>query len=190
MQPSTKVRPYVYNGINPITGEFYIGYREINTKPSHIDILEYRTSSKVVEPIFDMMTWQVLAEFETGKDAYDFEQLSIYENWDNPLLLNERCYFQKERFKSKKGSVPWNKGKPGLQSHSETTKEVIRKKRATQVFSSETCIKISKSLVGNSRSKKPRSIEQNLAKSSRQTGQKRGPYKKKSVNSIQSQLRS
>lgn len=111
--PSTQVRPYVYFGYNPTTGEFYIGYREANNKPSHIDLFEYRTSSKTVEPMFDQMIWTILAEFDLGDDAYDFEQLSIYENWNNPLLLNDVCYYGKARFKAKKGC---NKGKknPGV----------------------------------------------------------------------------
>ena len=115
--PSTKVRPYVYFGYNPITGEFYIGYREANTKPSHIDLFEYRTSSKAVEPIFDQMVWTILAEFDLGNDAYDFEQLSIYENWDNPLLLNETCFYEKKRFKRKKGGSSWSKGKTFSEDH-------------------------------------------------------------------------
>lgn len=98
--PSTKVRPYVYFGFNPVTEEFYIGYREANTEPSHIDLFEYRTSSKIVNPIFDQFIWTILAEFEIGDDAYDFEQLLIYENWNNPLLLNENCHYEGKRFKS------------------------------------------------------------------------------------------
>lgn len=88
--PSTKVRPYVYFGFSPITEEFYIGYREANTKPSHIDLFEYKTSSKTVRLIFDRMIWTILAEFENGDDAFDFEQNLIAEHWENPLLLNEQ----------------------------------------------------------------------------------------------------
>lgn len=106
---STKVRPYVYFGHNPMTGEFYIGDREANTKPSHIDLFEYRTSSKIVEPIFDQMDWQVIAEFETGNDAFDFEQLSIYENWNNPLLLNKNVRLPNGR-KRFKNDQSWSKG--------------------------------------------------------------------------------
>jgi len=116
--PSTKVRPYVYFGYNPVTGEFYIGYREANTKPSHLDLFEYRTSSKIVQPFFDQMIWTILAEFENGDDAFDFEQRLIGENWNNSLLLNKQYRLPngRKRFKSKKGcnkgKVPWNKGIP------------------------------------------------------------------------------
>jgi len=106
--PSTKVRPYVYIGIHKETGQIYVGYREKNVrlnKPSHIDLFEYRTSSAIVQPIFDQFDWLIAAEFEIGDDAYDFEQFSIYENWDNPLLLNESCFYDKKRFKCKKGNI-------------------------------------------------------------------------------------
>ena len=92
--------PYVYRLDNPITGEIYIGYREANRKPSHEDLPEYRTSSKYVGPRFEEFNWTILAEFFNGEDAYDFEQLSIHENWDNPLLLNRNCNYGKKRWKT------------------------------------------------------------------------------------------
>jgi hypothetical protein len=46
---SEKSTPYVYICTHNVTGEFYIGYREANKKPSHIDLLEYKTSSKKAE---------------------------------------------------------------------------------------------------------------------------------------------
>jgi len=88
---STKVAPYVYMCVHKITNEFYIGYREKNIKlgiTSDIDLPKYRTSSKKVKPRFEEFTWKILAEFQTGNDAYDFEQELICEHWDNPLLLN------------------------------------------------------------------------------------------------------
>ena len=92
--------PYVYRLDNPITGEIYIGYREANKLPSHEDLPKYRTSSKYVEPRFEEFNWTILAEFFNGEDAYDFEQLSIHENWDNPLLLNRNCNYGKKRWKT------------------------------------------------------------------------------------------
>lgn len=105
--PSTQVRPYVYICFNKETGEFYIGYREANTVPSHLDFLTYRTSSTVVKPSFEKYDWWIVAEFITGNDAYDFEQTLIFENWNNPLLLNENCRFNsKKRFKSNLKNKP------------------------------------------------------------------------------------
>ena len=65
--PSTRVKPYVYMGHNPVTGEFYIGYREANTKPSHIDLFDYRTSSNRVRPIKGPQ--QILRCPHCGKDG-------------------------------------------------------------------------------------------------------------------------
>lgn len=102
---STKVMPYVYLGIHKITKEFYIGYREANTIPSHLDLFKYRTSSTIVEPNFNEYDWYIVAEFYNGDDAYDFEQQLIYENWRDPLLLNEqyRLRHGKKRFKNNVG---------------------------------------------------------------------------------------
>jgi len=106
---SEKVKPYVYMGTHRGTGEFYIGYREDNVRlnrPSHLDLFEYRTSSKVVNPNFDDYAWCIIAEFNSGNDAYDFEQELIFEHWNNSLLLNKNCHFSsKKRFKTS------NKGK-------------------------------------------------------------------------------
>ena len=99
---STQVRPYVYFGIHKVTGEIYVGYREFNVQlgiPSTIDLFTYRTSSKIVNPIFDEFDWYVVAEFFSGDDAYDFEQQLIYEHWNNPLLLNQHCTHGQERWK-------------------------------------------------------------------------------------------
>lgn len=102
---STRVMPYVYLGIHKITKEFYIGYREANTTPSHIDLFKYRTSSTTVQPKFDEYDWYIIAEFYDGNDAYDFEQHFIYEHWSNPLLLNEQYRLPngKKRFKNNEG---------------------------------------------------------------------------------------
>lgn len=97
---STQVRPYVYICVHKETGEFYIGFREKNKLPSHLDLPTYRTSSKKIKPIFDQFNWQVLAEFFDGNAAYDCEQFLIHENWGNDLLLNKACFYNhKRRFK-------------------------------------------------------------------------------------------
>jgi len=94
-------------GINRITGEIYIGYREINVKlnrPSHIDFPLYKTSSDEINDFnFNDYDWIIVAEFFTGDDAYDHEQLMIYEEWNNPLLVNRVCYHGKTRFKNRPG---------------------------------------------------------------------------------------
>ncbi|HET8688552.1 MAG TPA: hypothetical protein VFM18_18215 [Methanosarcina sp.] len=136
--PSSKVMPYVYMGIHKTTRHIYIGYREANTLPSHLDIFEYRTSSKIVNPKFDEYEWYILAEFFDSNSAYDLEQKLIFENWNNPLLLNQNCQYGKRRFKP-------------LLKHTEETcakksKSMLGKN--TRARSYEVCQEISKSLSG------------------------------------------
>jgi len=87
------IYPYVYRVDHP-SGEFYIGYRSANKVPAADDfgIRSYP---------FEEYTQTIVAEFftDTAKaNAYDFEQALIYENWENPLLVNKRCYHGKIRF--------------------------------------------------------------------------------------------
>lgn len=97
---SDKPLPYVYKGTHLITGEFYIGSRTAkNIQCSHLDLQKYRTSSREIKKRFDEFNWVIIAEFFTGNDAYDFEQESIYQEWNSPLLLNKSCYYGKLRFR-------------------------------------------------------------------------------------------
>ena len=114
---SSQAKPYVYICVHNVTSKFYIGYREKNVKlnlTSNVDFPLYRTSSKTVRPNFNEYDWYIVAEFNTSEDAYDFEQQLIFENWDNPLLINSNCHYNKRRFKSvvgsNKGKIAWNKG--------------------------------------------------------------------------------
>ena len=102
--PSTSIYtnpalPYVYRVENKTTDELYIGSRWANKLPAHLDFgIKYKTSSKKVEPIFDQFSWEIVAEFPTGVEAYDHEQFLIYQCWGNPLLLNGHCTHGKERW--------------------------------------------------------------------------------------------
>lgn len=80
----------MYKGVHRGTGEFYIGYRETNTIAAHLDLGgKYYTSSKyVTERGFDNFDWVIVAEFVTGKDAFEYEQRLIKEHFDDPLCLN------------------------------------------------------------------------------------------------------
>ena len=92
--------PYVYKGTNPETNEFYFGSRWGNKVPAYQDLgFEYFTSSKIVEPIFEEFTWEIIEEFETGDEAYDYEQLLIFESWNTKGLLNKHCTHGKERWR-------------------------------------------------------------------------------------------
>lgn len=93
---SSQSRPYVYICTHKQNKSFYIGFRQRNValgRTSDKDLPLYKTSSKIVRSKFDEFDWQILAEFTDGNAAYDFEQLLIHENWDNPLLLNQSCHF-------------------------------------------------------------------------------------------------
>ena len=108
---SEQVRAYVYICIHKVTGQIYAGYREKNIRlnlPSHLDFPLYRTSCPKVSESFDEYDWYIVAEFISGDDAFDFEQQLIFENWDNPLLLNEQYRLSngKKRFKSNLKNKP------------------------------------------------------------------------------------
>ncbi len=65
---SEKILPYVYKGTHKETGKIYIGVRYASAKtrknlPSHIDLYNYKTSSRIVKPIFDQFDWIIVAEF-------------------------------------------------------------------------------------------------------------------------------
>lgn len=95
------VLPYVYRLTHKETGEFYIGYREANTVKSHIDLPEYRSSSKRVKALgFDNFNWEIVAEFFDGDHAYLFEQELIDENFSDPLCLNRYRITSGNRFKN------------------------------------------------------------------------------------------
>lgn len=100
---STKSAPYVYKCVNIETGQFYIGYRRNNKVPSDQDFPSYRTSSGEIKQNFNLYEWNIIAEFFSGDDAYDFEQKLIYENWGNPLLLNKSCFFNKRDLEDQGG---------------------------------------------------------------------------------------
>jgi hypothetical protein len=174
---STKVAPYVYICIHKITKQFYIGYRAKNVKlnkPSTVDLPEYKTSSKIVNPNFDNYNWYIIAEFAHEDHAYDFEQQLIYENWGDPLLLNKACHFNKTRFRRPDTYiVPWNKGKVvGPQSTAQrqnTSKALKGKKKPLRSY--DHCLNIS---LSNKGKKKPRTFEHQakLAESRRGTKNK------------------
>ena len=95
-----KALPYVYKGTNLKTGEFYFGYREANKVPAHLDLgIKYKTSAPKIKERFDEFQWEIVAEFATGIEAYDHEQLLIFESWDIDGLLNKSCFHGKERFR-------------------------------------------------------------------------------------------
>jgi group I intron endonuclease len=131
------ILPYVYILTNLETKEFYIGYRYKNVRlglRSDEDIgKKYFTSSKYIKPIFHKFKIQILAEFFSSDDAYDFEQNLIKESVKNTLCLNRHYqnrsdkrfvlkgpHTEESKRKMRKphgkinrtapGHAPWNKG--------------------------------------------------------------------------------
>jgi len=123
---SSKSMPYVYMCIHKETKKFYIGYRCANTnhnRPSHLDFPKYKSSCQEIKHNFEEYDWVIIAEFFDSDSAYDYEQLLISENWHDPLLMNESCFYLKKRFKSKplttehKNSISIAQSKPKTDSH-------------------------------------------------------------------------
>lgn len=85
------ILPYVYKLTHRETGEFYIGYRAVNKVKSGFDLgFKYFSSSKRVKEIgFETFYVEIVAEFFDAKDAYQFEQELIKENFKDPLCLNK-----------------------------------------------------------------------------------------------------
>lgn len=85
-----KILPYVYKLTHKETNQFYIGYRAINKVRSEFDLgFKYFSSSKKVKELgFENFDIEIMVEFFDAKDAYDFEQELIKENFKDPLCLN------------------------------------------------------------------------------------------------------
>jgi hypothetical protein len=130
-----QVKPYVYMAINPNTEEFYFGYRRANKVNATEDIGKiYFSSADYITENKEQFEWLIVDEFETGDEAYEYEQYAIRKNKDNPLLLNKKyqnigtkifyvtAQGREKQRAAKLGKAPWNKGlkfpyKPLSESH-------------------------------------------------------------------------
>jgi len=134
------ILPYVYRLTHKLTNHFYIGYRCKNVylnKSSKDDLgVVYFTSSKLINSKnindYDI---EIIAEFYTSNDAYDFEQELIREYWDNPLLINDHYH--------RDGVGRWKN--PG---HTTQTREKIRLARVGQKRSAVSIAKQKRSSEG------------------------------------------
>lgn len=145
--PSTKVTPYVYCLTHKETGQFYIGYREINKVPSNQDLgLKYFTSSRKIRELgFDNFEFKILAEFFDGNSAYEHENRLIEQNIKNPLCLNRSFTKEGSRKFSSAGKPlsPEIKAKISAGNKGKHVSDETRAKLAARIVSEETKAKIS-----------------------------------------------
>lgn len=134
------VLPYVYRCTHKITKQFYIGSRCANKIYSSEDILIYRTSSKKVKPIFDEFNVEIIADFFSKNDAYEFEQTLIFESKNDPLMINTSCFYGKLKF--------FTYGR----SHTVEAKEKIRAAVTGRKMSAANQIRLKKLNTGKKRS--------------------------------------
>lgn len=144
------LKPYVYQGIHPVTEEFYFGYRSRNTRPASDDLgIHYFTSSKYVKPRFAEFDWIVLREFETKSNAHEFEQGLIRQHWGNPLMMNRSMFpkiihhgSEKQKNFARKRMLTDN---PMKLLHN---REAARQRATGKIHSKETKLKMSTARLG------------------------------------------
>lgn len=83
-------KPYVYLCTHRDTKRFYIGYRRANVVPALEDLgTNYYTSSDEVKRNFNEFDYEILSEYDSPLMAFEVEQVLIYENRHNQLLINK-----------------------------------------------------------------------------------------------------
>lgn len=124
--------PYVYRLDHPTTGEFYIGFRFANKAPANRDLgIKYFTSSKFIKPRFEEFNYTIIQEFLDANEAYDLEQFLIYQELENPLILNRVCHYNKPRFLRTGKHTEKSKLKM-RKPRSEETKHKMRKPKSNE----------------------------------------------------------
>lgn len=116
-----QTRPYVYRGVNRNTQKVYIGYRAANKRAPVDDLGIYKTSSRIVRPMFAEFDWEVVAEFVDPAEAYTVEQALIAEQWQTAKHLSLNLHHRH-------GKKAWNSiGR--TYEHLESTKKKIAEGR-------------------------------------------------------------
>ena len=170
---------YTYKLTHKLSGQFYFGSRQVNVLSPKEDLPIYQSSSKIVKEIgFENFEWEILAEFDSGDDAYDYENRLIKENFRNHLILNRHYRSDgKSRFK-----------RSGPHSN-ETKSKMSKSKRGKKIgpMSNDHKKKISEGLSGIKFG--PMSDIQKKKISDAQKGKKKKPlseYQKECVSKAQS----
>lgn len=129
---------YVYKLTHKTTNQFYIGYRCGNKLPPEKDILIYQSSSKKIKEMgFNNFIVEIISTFNDKNAAYDYEQKIIYENLNNPNILNKIVFYNKKRFVN--------------HGHTEDTKNKMSKSRKGVKKSSSMIEKMRKTKAGKSK---------------------------------------
>lgn len=133
--------PYVYKLTHKINGTFYFGVRWANKVSSKDDLgVFYFTSSPKIKINFSDFSYEIISEFLSKEEAYDFEQKLISNNSTNPLILNR--WFQRngaKRFipnahtsdKQKLVASATFAGKPKSKDHKIKISNALKGKRKT-----------------------------------------------------------
>lgn len=194
--------PYVYRLDNPITNEFYIGYRKANKVPAEHDLgTDYFTSAPAIKERFNEFQTTILAEFFDPNDAYDHEQYLIYCDLGNPKMINKSCYYGKQRFNNSIGKSHSTeikakisaslKGKPSSKKGnkiSETHKAKISASLKGKHHSEEHKAKLSASQKGNPKSAETR-VKISAAKKGKPTHNKGKPVSTETKAKISASLK-
>lgn len=137
--------PYVYKCEHKETGQIYYGFRSNATaqlNDSLEDLKKYKTSSKIVRPIFDEFNISIIREFEgeeASKLAYALEQDLIKTQWETSKELSLNGHYDRS------GEHKWNNaGK----SRTEETKSKIALGRTGKTHTEETKKKCSMAKIG------------------------------------------
>jgi hypothetical protein len=147
-----QVKPYVYRIDHP-SGNFYIGYRYANKVVAVEDFgILYQTSSNKLKHPFHEYKQTIVAEFETGYEAYDFEQKIIYDNIGNVLMENGVCHYGKTRFlfygpHSKNTIEKMSAAKKGRKYSEEHRKNISYAHKNRPAITEETRLKMSISAI-------------------------------------------
>ncbi len=82
-------------------GRFYIGYHGSKLQPENDLLIKYRTSSKTVKAMLEsglQCTYRIIQRDMSQEDAYELEQKSIYNRFQDDSCLNEACYYGRNGF--------------------------------------------------------------------------------------------
>lgn len=155
------MKPYVYKATHKTLGLFYIGYRCSNTVDAKDDLaIVYFSSSNTVREDVEMYHFEILCEFDSPLEAYDYEQRLIFENWDNKLCLNRSCFYGKARFRPPEIMSEDHKNKISSSMKGKKFSDDHRKKlseaKKGRVLSESTKSKMSSSHKGHSTSNETR----------------------------------